>query len=247
MKVSIITPVYNAEKFIENTIDSIIKQTHTDWELLLVDDCSKDNSESIIRRYMEKDSRIKYIKLETNSGAAIARNTAIENSTGKYLAFLDSDDLWEPEKLELQIKFMKENNIGFTFTSYKVMNEAGECSGKIIHAPKQMDYNSLLKNTIIGCLTVMLDKDIVGDVRMPLIRTRQDLVTWLSILKKGHIAYGLDVPLARYRLVENSISSNKGKMIKQNWNVYRNIEKLSFMKSAWILFNYGFNAVKKRL
>lgn len=247
MKVSIITPIYNAEKFIKYTIESVINQTYTNWELLLVDDCSRDNSKKIIDEYIKNDSRIKYIKLEKNSGAAVARNTAIKNSEGRYLAFLDSDDIWEPQKLELQIEFMQKNNIGFSFTSYEIMNEDGNCKNKIVHAPKIMDYNSLLKNTIIGCFTVVLDKNIIGEVSMPLMRSRQDLVTWLSILKKGHKAYGLDICLGKYRQVENSVSSNKLKMIKQNWNVYRNIEKLSFIRSIWVLINYGTNALKKRI
>lgn len=247
MKVSIITPVYNSEKFIKDTISSVLNQTYTNWEMILVDDCSTDNSKKIINEYVEKDSRFKYIKLSQNSGAAVARNTAIKAATGRFLAFLDSDDAWEPEKLDLQIKFMIENKVGFSFTSYKVVDENGKPTGKIVSVPSTINYEELLKNTIIGCLTVVIDKDLVGDIQMPNLRARQDFVTWLSILKNGYTAYGINIPLATYRVVSNSISSNKLKMIRRNWNVYRNIEELSLMKSAYVTSYYVFNAVKKRL
>ncbi|WP_331681646.1 glycosyltransferase family 2 protein [Romboutsia sp.] len=247
MKVSIITPVYNSEKFIRQSIDSVISQTYKNWEMILVDDCSTDNSEEIIRQYMCEDNRIKYIKLKENSGAAVARNTAIENSTGRFIAFLDSDDIWKKDKLQKQIDFMLGSKIGFSFTGYETIKEDGIYTGNNIRAPKCVDYNYLLKNTIIGCLTVMVDKEIIGDIRMPLIRTRQDFATWLSILKKGHKAYGLDEILAEYRLVEGSISSNKIKAAKRNWYVYREIEQLSLLKSAYVFTGYIFNAIMKRM
>lgn len=247
MKVSIITPVYNSEKFIKDTISSVLNQTYTNWEMILLDDCSTDNSKKIINEYVEKDSRFKYIKLSQNSGAAVARNTAIKAATGRFLAFLDSDDAWEPEKLDLQIKFMIENKVGFSFTSYKIVDENGKPTGKIVSVPSTINYEELLKNTIIGCLTVVIDKDVVGDIQMPNLRARQDFVTWLSILKKGHTAYGINIPLAKYRVVSKSISSNKLKMIRRNWNVYRNIEELSFMKSAYVTSYYVLNAIKKRI
>ncbi len=180
-------------------------------------------------------------------GTAVVRNTAIENSRGRFLAFLDSDDIWKPDKLEKQIKFMLDNNVGFSFTDYETITEEGNRTGNIIKVPKCVNYDYLLKNTIIGCLTVVLDKNIVGDVVMPLIRTRQDFATWLSILKKGHNAYGLNEVLAQYRLVEGSISSNKLQAAKRNWYVYRNIEKLSLLKSLYVFSGYIYNAVKKRV
>ena len=247
MKVSIITPVYNSEKFIKDTVESVLKQTYENWEMILVDDCSSDNSENIVKEFLDKDDRIKYIKLEENSGAAIARNKAIEMSTGRFIAFLDSDDIWAYNKLEKQINFMTKNNIGFSFTSYETMKEDGTKTGNIVRAPKIVDYEYLLRNTIIGCLTVVIDKEIVGDIRMPLLRTRQDFATWLSILKKGHKAYGIDEILSSYRLVEGSISSNKVKAAKRNWYVYRNVEKLSFIKSAYVFTGYTYNAIKKRI
>lgn len=142
---------------------------------------------------------------------------------------------------------MIENKVGFSFTSYKIVDEDGKPTGKIVSVPSTINYEELLKNTIIGCLTVVIDKDVVGDIQMPNLRARQDFVTWLNILKKGYTAYGINIPLAKYRVVSKSISSNKLKMIRRNWNVYRNIEELSFMKSAYVTSYYVLNAIKKRI
>lgn len=246
MKVSVITPIYNCEKFISDTIESVLNQTYTNWEMILIDDCSSDDSINIARSYASKDERIQVIQLDENSGAAVARNVGIENSKGRFLAFLDGDDIWESNKLEIQVDFMIKKNIGFSFTSYKVISEDGTDLDKDVTVPKNIDYNGLLKNTIIGCLTVMLDKEIVGDIRMPLIRTRQDFATWLSILKRGHIAYGINEALSQYRLVPGSISSNKLKAAKRNWYVYRKIEGLSILKSMYVFSGYTINALYKR-
>lgn len=243
--VSIITPVYKAEKFIEETIKSVQGQTYSNWEMLLVDDVSPDHSVEIIQQYIAEDDRIKLIQLEENSGAAIARNTAIKHSKGKYIAFLDSDDLWLPEKLMKQVRFMQEGNKSFSFTAYGIIKEDGLKTGKEVRVPENINYDGLLKNTIIGCLTVMLDKEQIGKIEMLNIRTRQDFVLWLDILKRGHLAHGLDEVLAYYRKVEGSISSNKIKTAKRNWYVYREIEKLSLPKAVYSFIGYAFNALKK--
>ncbi|HHL2037255.1 glycosyltransferase family 2 protein [Clostridium perfringens] len=245
--VSIITPVYNAERFLKETIESVINQSYKNWELILVDDCSKDSSEKIIRSYIKLDNRIKYIKLEKNSGAAISRNTAINNSKGKYIAFLDSDDIWKKNKLETQINFMRENNIGFSFSEYDVMTEEGEKIDRIIKVPKKINYNEYLKNTIIGCLTVIIDREICGDFKMVNIRKNQDMATWLQILKKGYKAYGINECLATYRLVQGSISNNKFKAAKSVWKTYREVEKFNIILSGYYFFSYTFNALKKRI
>jgi teichuronic acid biosynthesis glycosyltransferase TuaG len=247
MKVSVITPVYNSERFIAETITSVQNQTYTDWEMILVDDCSNDNSVKIIDEIAKKDSRIKYIKLNKNSGPAVARNTAIEDAKGRYIAFLDSDDLWESNKLEKQIKFMEENKIAFSFTSYRLIDEKGNDLNKVIRVPSRINYNELLKNTIIGCSTVVIDRDIVGDFKMPLVRAGQDIATWLSILRRGFEAYGINEPLAKYRKVAGSVSSNKIKALKRTWNVYKNIEKVPFPKIYYVYMWYIINAIKKRL
>ena len=181
--VSIITPVYNAERFLEDTIKSVQKQSYKNWELVLVDDCSKDSSSEIIEKLQNSDDRIRYIKLEKNSGAAISRNTGIKNAKGRFIAFVDSDDLWEKTKLEKQIEYMLRENIGFSFTSYRYMRENGEKTTKVAKAPKKIDYEGLLKNTIIGCSTVVLDRKIIGDFEMPLVKRGQDTATWLKILR----------------------------------------------------------------
>lgn len=243
--ISIITPSYNASSFIIETIRSVQSQTYTNWEMIIIDDVSKDNTCEIIRREIEKDDRIHLIELKENGGAAIARNTGINHARGKYVAFLDSDDLWLPEKLEKQIAFMQANDIAFSFTSYQIMNQDGVLTDKIIHVPEKINYDGLLKNTIIGCLTVMINIEKLGRIQMPNIRTRQDTATWLKILKKEHYAYGLDEVLSQYRKVENSISSKKLKMAKMNWKLYREIEGLSILRSAWCFVNYAFNGFIK--
>lgn len=243
--ISVIIPTYNAEKYILETINSVKSQTYQNWEMIIVDDCSKDNTVEIIKKEAKNDSRIKLIQLSQNCGAAIARNTAIRNAKGKYIAFLDSDDLWYPEKLEKQVAFMQENDIAFSFTSYRIINEDGTETDKIINVPKEINYKGLLKNTIIGCLTVMLDVSKLGLVQMPNIRTRQDTALWLSILKRGHKAYSIQEPLAKYRKVRGSISSNKLKMARQTWRMYRDLENLNVLHASWCFVNYAWNALKK--
>lgn len=244
--VSIITPVYNAEKFIEKTIESVLNQEYREWEMILVDDCSTDNSEKIIKEYMKSDERIRYIKLDENSGAAVSRNTAIKNANGRYIAFLDSDDIWTSDKLNIQINFMINNNIGFSFSDYKVMKEDGTIIDRIITVPKEINYNQYLKNTIIGCLTVVIDRKICGDFYMVNIRKNQDMATWLSILKRGHNAFGINKCLGIYRLVDGSISNNKVKAAKSVWNTYRNVEDIAFIRSLLYFAGYSYNALKKR-
>ncbi|WP_195939935.1 glycosyltransferase family 2 protein [Romboutsia sp. 1001713B170131_170501_G6] len=245
--VSIITPVYNAERFLGDTIKSIQNQTYKNWELVLVDDCSKDGSADMIKEFQAKDDRIRYIKLEKNSGASVSRNTGIKNAKGRFIAFVDSDDIWQPEKLKIQIEYMLENKLGFTFTSYRYMKEDGRLTKKVAKAPKKINYRGLLKNTIIGCSTVVIDKEIVGEFSMPLVRRGQDTATWLQILKTQDYAYGIEKDLVNYRLVGDSLSSNKIKALKRTWNTYRNVEKLSVLKSSYVFCFYVINAIRKRL
>ena len=245
--VSIITPVYNAERFLSDTIKSVQNQTYKNWEILLIDDCSKDNSAQIIKEFQKYDNRIKYIKLKKNSGASVSRNEGIRNAKGRFIAFVDSDDIWKPEKLEIQIKYMLKENLGFTFTSYRYMKENGELTNKIAKAPSKINYNGLLKNTIIGCSTVVIDREIVDYFEMPLVRRGQDTATWLQILRKEKYAYGIEQDLVNYRLVGESLSSNKIIALKRTWNTYRNVEKLGLLKSSYVFCFYIFNAIKKRI
>lgn len=247
--VSIITPVYNCENLLGDTIKTVIDQTYQNWELLLVDDCSKDNSAEIAKEYAKKDKRVKYFKLKENSGAAVARNFALENSKGRFIAYLDSDDLWKKEKLEKQVKFMLENNYAFTCTDYEKIDEEGNSLNKIIKIPKRVNYNLFLRNTIIQTVGVMVDTKLTGKelLVMPNIRRRQDAATWCQLLKNGFDCYEVPENLSYYRVVSNSLSSNKFKAVKMNWYWYRNIEKLSLFKTCYCFVGYAFNAVKKRI
>ncbi|WP_249869266.1 glycosyltransferase family 2 protein [Oceanobacillus saliphilus] len=242
--ISVITPSYNAEKFIGYTIESVLNQTYSNWEMVIVDDCSTDNTTSIVKEYMERDKRIKLFVLEENSGSAVARNTAMENAKGQYIAFLDSDDLWLPEKLEKQLSFMREKEIAFSFTKYVRILEDGTKTNAVSEAPESVNYDDLMKRCVIGCLTVMLDREKIGNLKMVNIRTRQDYVYWLTITKNGFLAYGLPEILAEYRLVDNSISSNKWKAAKRNWYVFREIEKQSLPKSIWYFSHYAVRSIR---
>ena len=231
----------------EDCVMSVLSQTYTNWELLIVDDCSKDDSKDIISELAEKDERIKSIFLEKNVGAAEARNVAIRQAKGKYIAFLDSDDLWEPYKLVEQLSFMNLNDIAFSFSTYQFMSEDGKNLTNVIKAPQKITYHSYLKNTIIGCLTVIIDREKTGDFEMPNIRSSHDMALWLLIMKRGFSAYGLDMNLAKYRVVSSSNTANKTKAAKEVWDVYRKVEKLNIIYSAICFIGYAFNAIKKRL
>ena len=245
--VSIIMPSYNASRFITESIKSVIVQTYQNWELLIADDCSKDSSVEVIKKIIDKDQRIKLFSLLKNVGAAAARNVAIEHANGQYIAFLDSDDVWEPEKLERQLAFMKENKYAFTYSEYYVMEEDGKKTGSFIRIPSSLSYRQYLRNTIIGCLTVVIDRNIVGDFRMPLIKSSHDMALWLLIMKRGYKAYGIKEVLAGYRLVSTSNTAKKWKAAKDVWRVYRKIEHLSVLFSAFCFCGYVFNSVIKRM
>ena len=245
--VSIITPSYNSEKFIKDCVDSVLSQTFQNWEMIIVDDCSNDNSKDIISVLSAKDERIKSIFLEENVGSAEARNIAIRQAKGKYIAFLDSDDIWNEDKLENQISFMNEKDIAFSFTSYQPISEDGKTKYSVIISPKKMSYHSYLKNTIIGCLTVIIDKEKTGDFQMPDIRSSHDMALWLLIMKRGFSAYGLDENLAYYRIVSTSNTSKKWKAAKEVWDVYRKVENLDIIYSTYCFIGYAFNAIKKRV
>lgn len=245
--VSIIIPVHNAERFLKDTINSIKNQTYENWEAIFVDDCSTDNSVDIIKEFSE-DKRIKLITLEQNEGAAITRNTGIDIASGRYVAFLDSDDLWNKEKLEKQIKFMKENNYEFSFTGYEFADENGSGTGKIVKVPQKITYIEALKNTTIFTSTVMfditkLDKELI---KMPKVKS-EDTATWWKILKNNNIAYGLNENLTYYRRSENTLSSNKFEAIKRIWYLYRKVEKLGIVYSIYNFVFYAINAVKRRV
>ena len=228
--VSIITPSYNSSRFIAETIESVLAQTYQNWEMLITDDCSKDDSVEIIQRYAEKDFRIKLFQLEKNSGAGICRNNSIREAKGRYIAFLDSDDRWYPTKLEKQIAFMEQQGYAVSYTSYDVCDENGKLTG-VVYCRKSVSYFSMLVDCGIGCLTGIYDTEVLGKVYMPQIRKRQDWALWIQLLKICRNAYGLKESLAIYRKSNSSISSNKFKLVSYNWAVYRKVLNFSLIKS----------------
>lgn len=232
--VSIITASYNSAKFIDQTIESILAQTYTNWELLITDDCSTDNCIEIIQKYVIQDKRIKLFRLKQNSGAGIARNNSIREATGKYIAFCDSDDKWKPDKLEKQLSFMVSNGYAFTYTSYDVIDENNNTIGYVKCRPI-FTYRSLLIDNGIGCLTSMYDQSIVGKMYMPSVRKRQDWGLWLRIIKKTKYAYGLQYSLSIYRNRDDSISSNKIALCKYNYILYHKVENFSALSSIYLL------------
>ena len=245
--VSVIMPCYNMASYISDSIKSVISQTYPQWELLIVDDASTDNTVDIIESYSQSDPRIRCAIKKHNSGIADTRNQCIQMAQGQFLAFLDADDIWHPEKLEKQLRFMIEKNVGFSYSTYDWIDEEGKTLNKFINTIGNLDYETYLRNTIIGCSTVMVDRKIVGEVVVPKFRTSEDTATWLDILKKGFLAYAIDEPLVSYRIRRKSASSNKIKASIDLWKVYRRHEKLPFFKAMRCFACYAFHAIKKRL
>lgn len=248
--VSIVIPVYNANKYIEATVESVVSQTYEKWELLLVDDGSTDGSTETIQRLAKEDAsgRIRVICPKEHGTAAKARNYGIENSNGRYIAFLDADDLWDKDKLSKELEFLSEKEAGFVFTGYEFADAEGNGSGKIVKVPPTLNYKQALKNTTIFTSTVLIDTKKVDKklVMMPEIKS-EDTATWYQILRNGHLAYGLNENLVKYRRVANSLSSNKFEAIKRIWNLYRKAEKLSVPYSAYNFVFWAVRAVLRRI
>ncbi len=235
--VSIITPSFNCADYIGETIESILSQTYQNWELLITDDFSTDNSSEIIQEYCDRDKRIKLMQLSQNSGAGVARNNSIREAQGCFIAFCDSDDRWYPEKLEKQLNFMGNTGTSLSYTSYDTCDENGNINGVVNCLPK-LSYAKILRDNGIGCLTAMYDVEKIGKHFMPTIRKRQDWCLWIEIIKKCGTAYGLQEPLALYRVRHGSISSNKVEMLKCNFSVYHQILGYNKIASALILGGY---------
>lgn len=231
--VSVIMPTYNCAKFIAETLDSIQAQTYENWEVIIVDDCSKDNTKEIVDEYIAKDARIKYHCLETNSGAAVARTTAMKMAEGEYMAFCDSDDLWMPDKLEKQLAFMNENDYAFSCTAYEQIDEESKPKNRVIKTVKKTNYNRLLLDCPVGNSSVMYNVEKMGKFEVPNIRKRNDDALWLQMLKKEKYIWGMPDVLMRYRIRSNSISSNKLSVIKYHWKLYREIEHLNVFRSTF--------------
>lgn len=242
--VSIITPSYNSARFIKQTIESVIKQTHQNWEMIIIDDCSIDASVEIIQGYMQKDSRIRLIKLEKNSGPAIARNKGIKAAKGKYLTFIDSDDIWNQYFLEKSIKFINAKKCDFVFASYERVDENLNPILNPFIASKKVNYNDILKTCNISCLTAFINIKNIGKFYMENVG-HEDYTLWLKILKKIDCAYGIQEPLAKYRILNNSLSRNKIQSALWQWQIYRKIEKLSLIQSLYYFVQYTYYGFKK--
>lgn len=245
-QVSIITPTYNAEKYLEATVKSVQAQSYTDWEMIIVDDCSVDNTYDLARNLASKDNRIRVLKNSVNLGVALTRNVALDAANGEYVAFLDSDDLWLPDKLKKQVEFMDFNKCILSYTNYKKFNsETGVIEEKVIRGPSSMTAKRIYGDTSIGCLTVMVNRKLSGPFHMPKLNHMEDNITWQGILAKGYVGYRIDEVLALYREGNSSLTSSKKKAVKQQWNIYRDYYHFSILKSTYYFMQYAFHAVKK--
>jgi len=245
--VSVITPVYNAERFLEKTFKSIINQTYKNIEIVLVDDCSKDSSAEIIRRFISEGISIVYHLQDINRGAGVARNKALKLAKGQYVAFLDSDDVWLPQKIERQLALMKEKKAGFSYAAIEMIDENGKQIKSKRNIKESCDYKYLLRNTIIATSTVVIDRNILDDFRMPLRRSGQDYATWLMLLRDGEIAYGINEVLSWYRVIKGSLSANKLKSIKQVWEIQTQEEHIPKLCVLLNLCFFIINGLKKYL
>lgn len=240
--ISVIMPAFNSAGYICESINSVLAQTYPNWELWVIDDCSVDNTANVVKNFTDK--RIHYVRQPRNSGVAAARNLGIKISRGRFLAFLDSDDVWLPEKLEKQIDFMYRKKCGFSYTEYRQFVNHSSVAGKLIRTRDSVDYDTLLMGNDIACLTVIVDRWQYPDIVMPPYR-HEDYLAWLEILSNGGSAYSLHEDLARYRKSDKSLSSNKWKSMQWTWNVYRKYQKLSVFKSGYCMAHYVINGLRK--
>lgn len=248
--VSIIIPVYNVEKYIIETLKCVEKQTYPHWEVIMVEDGSSDQTVACIEEYLKttQTRRMHLLHQEINGGAARARNRGLQEAKGRYIAYLDADDLWEPDKLEKELAFMEEKQAAFAFTGYEFADEQGRGTGKVVRVPATLVYKEALKNTTIFTTTVMFDTDKISKelLEMPIIKS-EDTALWWKVLRNGYTAYGLDENLAKYRRVGHSLSSNKLEALRRIWNLYRKAEGMGVFASAWNFCFWAVRAVKRRV
>lgn len=245
--VSVIMPMHNSASFLREAIDSVLAQTYTNWELLIVDDASTDNSLVLANEFAKTDNRIKVIRNEHSIGMPSApRNVGIKLSKGRFIAFLDSDDIWFPQKLEQQLPLFEDRRVAIAYANYEKIDEYSNRKQRLVNAPDHSTYSSLLKGNVIGNLTGVYDRSKVGT---EFIRNthHEDYAMWLAILKKGFIAKNTGTVLGGYRITKNSISSQKLKTAGWQWTVYRDVERLSVLKSAYYFVFYAFKAFSKSL
>ncbi|MBR6179023.1 MAG: glycosyltransferase family 2 protein [Bacteroidales bacterium] len=245
--VSVVMPVYNAAKYLETSLLSIINQTFKDWELVLVDDCSTDSSPKIISKFQSQHPNIIYHRLDQNQGAAVARNTALNIAKGRFVAFLDSDDIWEPQKLECQMAFMLETDAFASCTASDTIDDNGNPLGKIRNVNDTIDYKFLLHNTMISTSTVIVDREKAGRFKMPLMRSGQDYATWLMLMRPGNIFRGINQVLTHYRVSKKSLSSNKLDSLRQIYQIQTQFESIGRLSALINTCCFAFNALKKRV
>lgn len=246
--VSVIMPLYNSAKHVREAIGSVQAQTLGSWEICVTDDCSTDDSAAIVAELSGDDPRIRLFRQERNQGAAAARNVSLENARGRFIAYLDADDVWAPEKLERQTGFMERGGYGFSCASYEVIGEDGELLGKTVTMPVRSDLDGFLANNYLQTVGIMADLSRVDKslLHMPDLRRRQDAATWIQVLQAGHDCYGLPEPLCYYRRTAGSLSSNKVKAVKGVWYLYREVAGLKLPKACYCFVRYAFLAVWKR-
>ena len=248
--VSIIVPVYNAEKYIVETMEHVVAQTYEDWEMLLVVDGCGDDSAQVIREYQKSrgEGRLRVLVNEENMGAARSRNRGLLEAGGRYIAYVDADDLWRPEKLDRQLQYMREKQAAFVFTGYEFADEEGVGTGKVVHVPSRLTYREALKNTTIFTSTVMFDTQRIPRemLEMPEIKS-EDTALWWKVLRQGHTAWGLDQNLVLYRRPRQSLSSNKLEAVRRIWNLYRKAEGLSVLYSLYNFCFWAWRAVMRRI
>ncbi|HKL07776.1 MAG TPA: glycosyltransferase family 2 protein [Bacteroidales bacterium] len=247
MKVTIITPTYNSEKFIANAINSVMNQSYINWEYLIIDDCSNDKTVLLVSEFVKKDNRIKLIQQSVNQGAAVARNEGIKRADGKYIAFLDSDDYWHVDKLKIQIEAMENENLNFTFTDYYIKYENKNDALRFNSPLKNVYYKDIIKFNYIACSTVMFNQEALGKSYMPNIRNRQDWGLWINLVQKNKRAVNINKYLMYYTIRKDSISSNKFKMIKYHWYIYKSYLKFNYVKALnYLIRNIIFHMKNKR-
>lgn len=245
--VSIIIPIYNSEKYIGETIESVLNQSYEDIEIIVVDDCSTDNSKEIAKSYTEKYKNVVYFSQEKNEGVAVARNKGMLIAKGRYIAFLDSDDVWKPDKLSKQLELMDKKNAKICFTAIQMIDESGEIIKDICDVRDVVDYKFILKNTMIATSSVIIDRKLVGEFSMTLRRSGQDYSTWLKLMRDGSKAYGINEPLVKYRVRKNSLSSNKIKSIVQVFDIQTKDEGINLFSAIINVVFFILHGFKKRL
>ncbi len=245
--ISVITPCYNLSKYLAKTIESIQAQTIDNWEMIIIDDCSIDDSFKVAKAHAMKDPRITAIQMDENRGSSAARNEGLKRAKGTYITFIDGDDLIKPFKFETQINFMKRNNYAITYTNYRRMTPDEKTVGILQRNPKKINYSYMLKHTAMGTLTPIYNRDIVGeyffDENLP---ARMDYAFWLDVMKDGHVAHRFDRDMARYRRGHTSLSSNVNKGQKLVWKILKDRQGLNYIHAWWCYAHYVAHALKKR-